>query len=70
MDKLVRYSRTEEVFLNWRSAYQKRTEKDYYASKDKFDKSIGLLPNEHPFHHDLPGFLNILEFNLGIADDP
>ena len=59
-----------KLFMDWRSAYQRRTEKDYYASKDKFDKLISLLPKEHPFRPGLQGFHNILEVNLGIADDP
>ncbi|MDA8740275.1 hypothetical protein N9M73_04005 [Rhodobacteraceae bacterium] len=59
-----------KLFMDWRSAYQRRTEKDYYASIDKFDKLMSLLPEEHPFRPGLQGFLNILEVNLGIADDP
>ena len=59
-----------KLFMDWRSAYQRRTKKDYYASKDKFDKLMSLLPEEHPFRPGLQGFLNILEVNLGIADDP
>ena len=67
------YSNTLEqykLFMDWRSAYQRRTEKDYYASKDKFDKLISLLPEQHPFRPGLQGFLNILEVNLAIADNP
>lgn len=59
-----------KLFMDWRSAYQRRTEKDYYASIDKFDKLMSLLPEKHPFRPGLQGFLNILEVNLGIADDP
>ena len=59
-----------KLFMDWRSTYQRRTEKDYYASKDKFDKLISLLPEEHLFRPGLQGFLNILEVNVGIADDP
>ena len=59
-----------KLFMDWRSAYQRRTEKDYYASIDKFDKLMILLPEEHPFRPGLQGFLNILEVNLGIAKDP
>lgn len=59
-----------KLFMDWHSAYQERTEKEYYASKDKFDKLLSLLPEEHPFRPNLQGFLNILEVNLGIADDP
>ena len=31
---------------------------------------MSLLPEEHPFRPRLQGFLNILEVNPGIADDP
>ena len=31
---------------------------------------MSLLPEEHPFSPGLQGFLNILEVNLGIANDP
>ena len=59
-----------KLFMDWHSAYQERTEKEYYASKDKFDKLMSLLSEEPPFRPGLQDFLNILEVNLGIAEDP